>query len=63
MEKVRGIFHTLYKREDPHPPGLTVETHVDPAKVNDKIPSEAEVEAEVRCLRPHMAVRHTHLHR
>ena len=63
MEKVRGILHTLYQREDPNPPGLPVETHVDPVKVNEKIPSEAEVEAEVRCLRPHMAVRYTQLHR
>ena len=38
MEKVRGDFQTLYQREEPHPPGLPLETHVDLAKVNDEIP-------------------------
>ena len=38
MEKVRGDFQTLYQREESHPPGLPLETHVDPAKVNDEIP-------------------------
>ena len=49
MEKVRGDFHTLYQREEPHLPVLPLTTHVNPAKVNDDIPSEAkaEVEAEV----------------
>ena len=35
MEKVRGDFHNPYKREEPHPPGLPLATHVDPDKVND----------------------------
>ena len=38
MEKVRGDFQTLYQREESQPPGLPLETHVDPAKVNDEIP-------------------------
>ena len=45
MEKVRGYFQTLYQRGEPHPPGLPLDTHVDPAKVNEEIPSEVEVEA------------------
>ena len=61
MEKVRGDFHTLYQREEPHTPGLTIETHVEPAKVNYEIPSEAEVEAAVSSLSTHRAGRHTHL--
>ena len=61
MEKVRGYFQTLYQKEDPNPHGLPLATHVDPAKVNDDIPSESEVEAVVRLLRPHRAGGHTHL--
>ena len=48
--------------EEPHPPGLHLATHVDPSKVNDEIPSEAEVEAAVCHLHLHRAGRHTHLH-
>ena len=61
MDKFRGDFQTLYEREEPHTPGLTLETHIDPAKVNDKIPSGVEVEAAVHRLRPHRTGRHTHL--
>ena len=61
MEKVRGYFQTLYHREEPHTPGLPLATHVNPAKVNDKIPSEAEVEAAVQRLLPRRAGGHTHL--
>ena len=43
MEKVRGEFQTLYQREEPHPPGIPLSTHVEPDKVNDEIPSEAEL--------------------
>ena len=59
--KVQGGFQTLYEREEPHPPGVPLSTHVDPTKVNENIPSEAEVEAAVQCLRLHRAGRHTHL--
>ena len=62
MEKFRGDFQTLYQKEEPYTPGLPLATHIDPAKVNYKIPSEAEMEAVVRCLRPHRAGGHTHLH-
>ena len=63
MEKVRGDFQTLYQREKPRPHGLCLDTQVDPAKVNDKIPleAEAEVEAAVQFLRPHRVGTHTHL--
>ena len=37
MEKVRGYFQTLYQREDTHPPGLPLVTHVDLDEVNDEI--------------------------
>ena len=52
MEKFRGDFQTLYQREDPHTPVLTLSTHLDPAKVNDEIPSEAELESLVLHLFP-----------
>ena len=61
MDKVRGELNILYQREEPQPPGLPLETHVDPAKVNDDIPSKAEVEAAVRRLLPHRAGGPTHL--
>ena len=38
-------------------------THMDPAKVNEEVPLEAELESEVRCLHPHRAGGHTHLRR
>ena len=61
MEKVGGYFQTLYQREEPQTPGLTLATHMDPAKVNEEIPSEVDVEAVVRNLRPHRVGGHTHL--
>ena len=62
MEKVRGDFQNLYHREETHLPGLTLETHVDPDKVNDEIPPEAEVDAAVLRLCPHRAGSQNHLH-
>ena len=61
MEKIRGDLHTLSQREEPHPLSPPLETHVDLARVNNDIPSEAEVEAVVRRLRPYRAGIHTHL--
>ena len=62
MEKVREDFQNLYHMEYPHKPGLPLATHVGPAKVNDEVPSEAEVEAAVRRLRQHREGGHTHFH-
>ena len=61
MEKVRGDFQTLYQREEPHPPGLPLATHVEPVQVNDVTPLEAEVETEFRRLHPLKSGRHAHL--
>ena len=61
IEKVRGDLQTLYHREEPHTPSLPLATHVYPEKVNYEIPSEAELQAAVRCLCPHRAGRHIHL--
>ena len=65
MEKFRGDFQTLYQMKEPHPHGMPLETHVDPSKVNDEIPLEAEAEAEVeaalRRLRSNRAGIHTHV--
>ena len=47
--------------EEPPPPGLPLATHVDPDKINDEVPLEAEMEAAVCCLRSHRAGGHTHL--
>ena len=43
MEKVRGDFQTLYQRKDSHTPGMPLDTHVNPYKVNGDIPLEVEV--------------------
>ena len=40
---------------------MPLATYVDPVHVNDEIPSDAEVEAEVLCLRLHRAGGQTHL--
>ena len=61
MEKVRGDFQTLYQLEYIHTPGLPLATHMEPVQVNDATPSEVEVEAAVRHLRPLKADGHTHL--
>ena len=61
MEKVRGDFQTLYQREKTPPPGPSLSTHNEPIKVNEDIPSEAEVEAAVRRLHPHRLGGYTHL--
>ena len=61
MEMFRGGFQTLYQREVPHTPGLPLVAHISLAKVNYKIPSEAEVEAVVQRLQPHRAGGNTHL--
>ena len=62
MEKVRRRFQYLFQREKPHPPGLSLAIHVEPANMNYEVPSEAEVEAAARRLFPHRAGGHTHLH-
>ena len=62
MEKFRGGFQNLYQREDQHPPGLPLATHVDPVHVSDATPLEEEVEVEVRRLLPLKAGGQTHLH-
>ena len=35
MEKIRGDLKNLYQREELHPPGLSLATHMEPAQVND----------------------------
>ena len=47
MEKARRDFQTLYYREDPQTPGLPLDTHVDPAEANNKVPLGVEGEAAV----------------
>ena len=41
MEKVRGDFHTLYQREEPHTPGIPMKTHVDLLQENNFTTAEA----------------------
>ena len=63
MDKVRKDLQTLYQREERHPPGMPLATHMYPAKVNDEIPLDAELEEMVRRLRKHRAGGNTHLHK
>ena len=51
----------ILQREETTSPGLPLATHVNPAKVKNKIPYEEEVEAEVRQLHPYRAGGHIHL--
>ena len=43
MEKAKGDFQTLYQRKKPHPPGLSLDTHVNSDKVNNEVLSYTEV--------------------
>ena len=61
MENFSRNLQTLYQRKEPHPPGLPLATHVDLAKVKNKIPLYVELEVAVRRLLPHGAGGHTHL--
>ena len=61
MEKVMGDFYTLYHREDPHSPGISLATHVGLIKLSDVAPSEAYAEAAVWCLRHFKSGGPTHL--
>ena len=61
MEKSKGDFQTLYQREDIHPPGLPLETHMDPSQVNSETPSYVGLEAAVHCLIPLKAGGHAHV--
>ena len=61
MEKVGRDFQPLFSRDDTHPPGLPLATHVELVQVKNATPLEAKVEAAIRCLRPLMAGGHTHL--
>ena len=45
LEMISGDYAALYQREDPYPPGRSFFTHVAPFQIDDKIPTEAEVEA------------------
>ena len=60
MEKVRGGFQILYQREYPDYPEPPLATQVNPAGLNNKFPSEAEVKATVQRLRPHRAGVHNY---
>ena len=50
MDKVTGYYAALYRREDLTPPGGPVMTHVMSFMIKDDVPTEADVEAAVRCL-------------
>ena len=60
--KITGDYYTLYRRDEPNPPGRPVPTHVTPFRVNDGFPLEVEVEAAVRRLRLNKTGRNTHLY-
>ena len=59
--KVTGDYDTLYWREDPTPTGRPVLIHVKPFRINDEVPTEAEVEAAVNRLLLNKAGIHRHL--
>ena len=50
MVKVTGDYTALYQREEPTPSGGPVTTYIKTFKLNDDVPLEGEVEAEVRRL-------------
>ena len=51
MEKVPGDYTTLYQRKYPSPTRTHVPTHMIPFYIDDKRPTEGEIEAAVRRLR------------
>ena len=60
LGKDQGVFPYIYQREEPHPPCVMLDTHVDPAEVNYEVPLKAEAEAAVQHIRPYRAGGHTH---
>ena len=58
--RLGGTSRNSIRRRRP-PPGIPLATRVEPSKMNDKVPSEAEVEAAVRRLCPHRVGGKTHL--
>ena len=62
MVKVAKDYGTLYQREYPYHPGRLLTTQIDLFHINNDVPSEAEVEAEVRQLHPHKSGGHTQIH-
>ena len=61
MAKITKDYVTLYQQYDPDPPGQPLATHVDPFHISNEIPTEAEVEAAIRCLNPNKEGGHTYL--
>ena len=60
-EKVMGDYSTLYQRQEPTHTGRPVPTHVMKFRINNDIPREADVEAEVPHLLLNKAGGHMHL--
>ena len=60
-EGAHPLVATLYQQKDPTPPGRPVPTQVTPFSINNYIPTEAEVVAEICHLRLNKAGGHTQL--
>ena len=61
IDNFMGDYSKFYQREYPTPPGRTVPDHVTPFRINNDVPTEAEVEVSVLCLRLNKAGKQTHL--
>ena len=61
MKKVAEDLRTLYQKEEPHPPGIPLATHVDNLRVNDATPLEDEVDTVFFRLHPFKAGGHAHI--
>ena len=61
LEKVYMDYAVLYCREDPPPTGIPFPNHVAPFKIDNRVPTEAEVETAVCRLRLNRAGVHMHL--
>eukprot|EP00797_Seminavis_robusta_P003406 Sro1211_g252850.1 Reverse transcriptase (RNA-dependent DNA polymerase) (1066) ;mRNA; f:30706-34100 len=61
LQQIASDFTALYKAEEPTPPGEPIPIHVQPAAIDDSIPTADEIKEATMKLRNHRAAGHSKL--